>query len=88
MQKIDGVSPVTQTTTYTYYTNGTASNFLQSVAYPNGNWVYYTYDSLLRKSNEYAAYNNSTLPAGGAEPNPTNMACKVTQYSYETDIGG
>jgi RHS repeat-associated protein len=86
LQVVDGVAPTTRTTTYTYSTNATQSNLVQSVTYPNGSWKYYQYDSMGRKTNEYNAYGNSTLPSGGAPPNPATTSCKNIQYYYT--LGG
>jgi RHS repeat-associated protein len=83
LQEIDGVSPVTSTTTWTYSTamDG-SSNLVQSVTYPDGNWSYYQYDSLGRKTNEFDAYGNSPAPAVGTVPDPSTLGCKQIQYFF------
>lgn len=78
----NGFNGVTQITTYAYYTNGPASNRVQEVIYPDGNWSYYTYDSMARKIREYSTFGNSPAPTPGTEPDPTVVHCKVTQYDY------
>ena len=85
LQRVDGVSSTTQTTTYSYSTNSTQSNLVQSVTYPNGNWAYYQYDSIGRKTNEFDAYENSTLPSRSTPPNPATTPCKNIQYYYSID---
>jgi len=80
LQEIDGYGSNSQTTTYTYYTNGPASNLLQSVSYPEGKWTYFLYDEYGRVTNQYDAYGNDSLPSDGSAPNPAT--CKLTQYAY------
>jgi len=95
LMDINGFGSVTQVTSYAYCTNGPATNYLQEVVYPNGDWRYYTYDSIGRKLKEYAAFQNSPPPTPGTEPDPTNAPCQMTLYSYTltnsvdgTDDGG
>lgn len=84
VQSVQGTGLAQQTTTYTYYssdpTNGTSTNLLMMVEYPDGNWTYYTYDDYARVLNEYSAYNNSPPPSASG-PNPNGDDCKLTSYS-------
>jgi RHS repeat-associated protein len=81
-QLTEGSGSATRTTTYSYYPDDTSAyaNFLREVVYPDGNWVYYEYDSLGRKQYEYTAYENSAPPGEGDEPDTSS--CKVTEYDY------
>ena len=88
LQEVDGVGATTSTTTYTYYpnsnTDGTA-NLLQRIDYPDGNWVYYQYDSSMRKVTEFSAYGNNPPPTAGTVPNPLMDHCQQTTYAYSLD---
>jgi RHS repeat-associated protein len=84
-QVVEGVGSVTQTNTYTYYaTNAGAgsSNQLQRIDYPNGNWVFYQYDSSGRITNAFSAFGNSTPPALGVVPDVVSNQCKQTTYNF------
>ena len=85
VQEVDGDGTTTRTTTYTYYSGSNtdgSQNRLRRVDYPEGNWIYYKYDSMGRKVTEYAAYGNNAPPTAGTEPNPLVDHCKNTTYSY------
>ncbi|HEY5910877.1 MAG TPA: RHS repeat-associated core domain-containing protein [Verrucomicrobiae bacterium] len=84
---IEGDASANQVTAFDYYPdNATASaNRLRRVDYPDGNWVYYEYDDQGRKRFEYAAYNNSALPANTA-PVPASIGCKETEYTYNDTL--
>lgn len=85
-QLVNGSGAGAQTSNYSYYspdaTNGSSTNLLQRIDYPNGGWAYYVYDSSMRKVSEYSAYLNSAAPATNNVPNPLTDHCKVTQYTY------
>ena len=79
-----------RTTSYTYYPDDTypdavvePANRLKRVDYPDGNWVYYKYDTLGRQTEEYAAYGNSPAPTGGQELDPAVLGCKKTVHAYD-----
>jgi RHS repeat-associated protein len=77
VQQIDGAGTVTNTTSYTY--NG--ANLIQEIDYPNGNWLYRTYDTAFRVTAEYSPYGNTPSPAStGAPPDPTT--CKMVTFDY------
>jgi RHS repeat-associated protein len=83
LREILGDGMLTQTTTYTYYTNTSSSNLLQRVDYPNGNWTYFTYDGTRRKIKEYSAFANSSPPSDPrTEPDPLTDHCRLTTYCY------
>lgn len=83
-QEIEGAGTLTNITTYTYYpTNaGTGANLVQRIDYPNGSFVYYVYDSLGRKTNEFSTFANNPSPPAGTVPNPITNNCKETDYAY------
>jgi RHS repeat-associated protein len=83
-QLVEGDGGVTRTTSYTYYPDDASpsSNRLRQVNYPDGNWVYYTYDDTGRKEYEYSPWNNSPVPTGNNPPDPTTLQCKVIEYQY------
>lgn len=81
-ETVEGDGAATATTICSYYTNDPWTGLVRRIVYPDGNWVYYTYDAAARKANEYAAYNNSPAPAPDQEPDPAAIGCKLTQYAY------
>jgi RHS repeat-associated protein len=82
-REIFGTGGLTQTNTYTYYTNTAASNLLQRAEYWDGRWVHYVYDDQLRKAKEYSAFGTNAPPACPTnEPLATSTCFRLTEYSY------
>ena len=85
-QEIEGISPASRTTSYTYYPSGfanaAAANKIRRVDYPEGDWRYYVYDTQGRKIKEYAAYCNNPAPADvTTEPDPLTDHCVLATIS-------
>lgn len=89
LSSTEGSGADARTTTYTFYPSsgsyGNNLNRLYKVAYPDGAWVIYTYDSSQRVIKEYSPLGNTTAPANYSEPSATGG--QLTEYEY-TIAGG
>ncbi|WP_176014690.1 RHS repeat protein [Victivallis sp. Marseille-Q1083] len=62
-------------TVYTYYSSGGGIGRVETISYPDGNWVWYKYDDEGRVIEEIKPWKNSALKS------PANQARSIT-YSY------
>jgi len=79
-QDIEGTGSATNITAYSYipYNLG---NLVQEIDYPDGNWVYYEYDSYNRVIAKYSAFGNCLSPSVSGSP-PSSSTSKYVYYDY------